>query len=87
MMGERTNRMGLIAFFLVTLLIYFWLPVRGGLKTFFLVLIMVSGWLSIFELVSILEARPWVFAPILIVIVSVIWKVQRDRKQQMKKSV
>ncbi|WP_214793340.1 MULTISPECIES: hypothetical protein [unclassified Exiguobacterium] len=86
-MGERTNHMGLIAFFLVTLLIYFWLPVRGGLKTFLLVLMMVSGWLSIFELVSILEARPWIFAPILIVVASVIWKVQRDRKQQMKKSV
>ncbi|WP_214741974.1 MULTISPECIES: hypothetical protein [unclassified Exiguobacterium] len=86
-MGERTNRMGLIAFFLVTLFVYFWLPVRGGLKTFLLVLIMVSGWLSIFELVSILEARPWVFAPILLVIVAVIWKVQRDRKRELKKSV
>ncbi|WP_214882242.1 MULTISPECIES: hypothetical protein [unclassified Exiguobacterium] len=79
--------MGLIAFFLVTLFVYFWFPVRGGLKTFLLVLIMVSGWLSIFELVAILEARPWIFAPILIVIASMIWKVQRDRKQQMKKSV
>ncbi len=79
--------MGLIAFFLVTLFVYFWLPVRGGLKTFLLVLIMVSGWLSIFELVSILEARPWVFAPILLVIVAVIWKVQRDRKRELKKSV
>lgn len=79
--------MGLIAFFLVTLFVYFWLPVRGGLKTFLLVLIMVSGWLSIFELVSILEARPWVFAPILLVIAAVIWKVQRDRKRELKKSV
>ncbi|WP_214779558.1 hypothetical protein [Exiguobacterium sp. s22] len=79
--------MGLIAFFLVTLFVYFWLPVRGGLKTFLLVLIMVSGWLSIFELVSILEARPWVFAPILLVIAAVSWKVQRDRKRELKKSV
>ncbi|WP_215144687.1 hypothetical protein [Exiguobacterium qingdaonense] len=79
--------MGLIAFFLVTMFVYFWFPVRGGLKTFLLVLIMVSGWLSIFELVSILEARPWAFVPVLIVIASVIWKVQRDRKKQMKKSV
>ena len=86
-MGERTNRMGLIAFFLVTLFVYFWLPIRGGLKTFLLVLIMVSGWLSIFELVSILEARPWVIAPILIIVGSVMWKVQRDRKRELKKSV
>ncbi|MBR3321820.1 MAG: hypothetical protein IKG04_07940 [Exiguobacterium sp.] len=52
-----------------------------------LVLIMVIGWLSIFELVSILEARPWVIAPILIIVGSVIWKVQRDRKRELKKSV
>lgn len=73
--------MGLIAFFLITLLVYYWFPVRGGLKTFLLILIMVSGWLSIFELVSILEARPWMFAPIFLVIGLIIWKRHRDKNR------
>ena len=81
---ERTNRMGLLAFFFVTLFIYYWFPVRGGLKTFLLILIMVSGWLSIFEIVSILEARPWVAAPLFLVIGLVIWKWRKNRNQQEK---
>lgn len=76
--------MGLLAFFLVTLFIYYWFPVRGGLKTFLLILIMVSGWLSIFEIVSILEARPWVAAPLFLVIGLVIWKWRKNRNQQEK---
>ncbi|WP_214844835.1 hypothetical protein [Exiguobacterium sp. s150] len=83
-MLERTNRMGLLAFFLVTLFIYYWFPVRGGLKTFLLILIMVSGWLSIFEIVSILEARPWVAAPLLLIIGLIVWKWRRDRNRQEK---
>ena len=79
--------MALIAFFLVTLVVYVWLPVRGGLKTFLLILIMVSGWLSIFELVAILEAKPWAFAPFLLVVGLVMWKMQVDRKRRTKKSV
>ncbi len=81
---ERTNRMGLLAFFLITLLIYYWFPVQGGLKTFLLILIMVSGWLSIFEIVSILEARPWVAAPLLLIIGLVVWKWRKNRNQQQR---
>lgn len=76
--------MGLLAFFLVTLFIYYLFPVRGGLKTFLLILIMVSGWLSIFEIVSILEARPWVAAPLLLIIGLIVWKWRRDRNRQEK---
>lgn len=84
---ERNNRMGLLAFFLITFFIYYWFPVRGGLKTLLLILIMVSGWLSIFEIVSILETRPWVAAPILIILGFVIWKWRNNRKLQNKQSV
>lgn len=76
--------MGLLAFFLVTLFIYYWFPVREGLKTFLLILIMVSGWLSIFEIVSILEARPWVAAPLLLIIGLVVWKWRKNRNQQQR---
>lgn len=79
--------MGLLAFFLITLLLYLFVPVRGGLKTFLLILLMISGWLSIFELVSIIEARPWVAAPILLIAGLLIWKQQVDRKKQRQKSV
>lgn len=79
--------MGLLAFFLITLFIYYWFPVRGGLRTLLLILIMISGWLSIFEIVAILEARPWVAAPIFLVLGLVIWKWRKNQQLEDKKSV
>ncbi|TCI57398.1 hypothetical protein EVJ24_01065 [Exiguobacterium sp. SH1S21] len=86
-MLERNNRMGLLAFFLITLFIYYWFPVRGGLRTLLLILVMISGWLSIFEIVAILEARPWVVAPIFLVLGLVIWKWRKNQQLEDKKSV
>ncbi|OGX79666.1 hypothetical protein A6395_05395 [Exiguobacterium sp. SH31] len=79
--------MGLLAFFLITLFIYYWFPVRGGLRTLLLILVMISGWLSIFEIVAILEARPWVVAPIFLVLGLVIWKWRKNQQLEDKKSV
>ncbi|WP_161568892.1 hypothetical protein [Exiguobacterium sp. SL-9] len=44
-------------------------------------MIMISGWLSIFELVAIIEARPWVAAPVLALIGLFAWKWRRDKKK------
>lgn len=79
--------MGLLAFFLITLFIYYWFPVRGGLRTLLLILVMISGWLSIFEIVAILEANPWVAAPIFLILGLVIWKWRNNQKFEDKKSV
>lgn len=81
--------MGLLAFFFITLFVFYWFPIRGGLKTFLLILIMFSGWLSIFELVSILEARPWVAAPLIALIGLFVWKWRQNQQKQMndKKSI
>lgn len=77
--------MGLLAFFLISLFVFYWFPIRGGLKTFLLILIMISGWLSIFELVAIIEARPWVAAPVLVLIGLFVWKWRKDRQNKQNK--
>jgi len=77
--------MGLLAFFLISLFVFYWFPIRGGLKTFLLILIMISGWLSIFELVAIIEARPWVAAPVLALIGLFAWKWRKDREKKQDK--
>jgi membrane protein implicated in regulation of membrane protease activity len=77
--------MGLLAFFLISLFVFYWFPIRGGLKTFLLILIMISGWLSIFELVAIIEARPWVAAPVLALIALFVWKWRKDREKKQDK--
>ncbi|TCI30388.1 hypothetical protein EVJ33_06910 [Exiguobacterium sp. SL-10] len=77
--------MGLLAFFLISLFVFYWFPIRGGLKTFLLILIMISGWLSIFELVAIIEARPWVAAPVLALIGLFVWKWRKDREKKQDK--
>ncbi|WP_214706698.1 MULTISPECIES: hypothetical protein [unclassified Exiguobacterium] len=46
---------------------------------------MISGWLSIFELVAIIEARPWVAAPVLALIGLFVWKWRKDRQQKQNK--
>lgn len=81
--------MGLLAFFLITLFVFYWFPIRGGLKTFLLILIMISGWLSIFELVSILEAHPWVAAPLLGLVGLFVWKWRQNQQKKVngKKSI
>lgn len=78
--------MGLLAFFLIMLFIYYWFPVRGGLRTLLLILIMVSGWLSIFEIVSILESHPLVAAPIFLVFSLVIWKWRKNQQLKNRES-
>ncbi|RHB49600.1 hypothetical protein [Exiguobacterium sp. AM39-5BH] len=75
--------MGLLAFFLITLFVFYWFPIRGGLKTFLLILLMISGWLSIFELVAIIEARPWVAALVLALIGLFVWKWRQARKKKL----
>ncbi|WP_214792443.1 MULTISPECIES: hypothetical protein [unclassified Exiguobacterium] len=77
--------MGLLAFFLISLFVFYWFPIRGGLKTFLLILIMISGWLSIFELVAIIEARPWVAAPVLALTGLFVWKWRKDRQKKQNK--
>lgn len=77
--------MGLLAFFLISLFVFYLFPIRGGLKTFLLILIMISGWLSIFELVAIIEARPWVAAPVLALTGLFVWKWRKDRQQKQNK--
>ncbi|WP_215189711.1 hypothetical protein [Exiguobacterium sp. s6] len=77
--------MGLLAFFLISLFVFYWFPIRGRLKTFLLILIMISGWLSIFELVAIIEARPWVAAPVLALIGLFVWKWRKDRQKKQNK--
>lgn len=74
--------MGLLAFFFITLFVFYWLPIRGGLKTFLLILLMISGWLSIFELVSVLETRPWVIAPLLILLGLAVWTWRRSKRKK-----
>ena len=75
--------MGLLAFFLITLFVFYWFPIRGGLKTFLLILLMISGWLSIFELVAIIEARPWVATLVFALIGLFVWKWRQDRKKKL----